>query len=184
MDCDKAGDAMMRYMDKTLKPAKAVALVRHVMKCESCREYFLAFDEAAETLDSLTPAPKGFTESVMAKVRRLPAVRPAVTRADIGVRIYWGLCAVLLGLTLGLTWYQDAVAAYVATNPQLTAVVELLNAVGQVKDQLWEQFLLTGGQMQAGTVSALSGAGYTPLVFVVMLASLLIVVRRGENSKA
>ena len=73
MTCTNAQDNIMLYLEKRIKPFKAIALHRHINKCEDCRELFLAMDAAANT--EPCAAPDGFTEMVMAKISSLPTHR-------------------------------------------------------------------------------------------------------------
>lgn len=199
MDCNKAGEAMMQYMDKLIKPRKAAALARHVLKCERCRDEFMAFDAAMDYLAPateadtaampvpvLTEAPEGFTDAVMAKVRLLPVYQAAthVTRADIVMRVLWGLCAVLLGFGLIVMSHPEAVASVMSAHPWMVTVSGAIDTAAQFISIKFEQLRLAGSQAGTQTTLTLTGASYLSLAFVGMLASLLVVLRRGENMKA
>ncbi len=184
MDCEKAQTAMMQYMDKRIKPARAALLARHLMRCESCREYFLAFDAAMEAdLSAGTEAPAGFTEAVMVKVRMMPVYeKNAVTAADIAIRIIGGICAVLLGVMLGVMANREAVADFLAQNPGLSAFTAGLRNVTDAIGGFFDRFLSSAAQLGTGA-TALPGGTVALLLFVVILAATLFVVYRGEKSK-
>lgn len=193
MDCDKAGDAMMQYVEKTIKPMVAIRLARHVHKCESCREYFLALDETAEAFaepcaeaelaTERVSAPEGFTEAVMARIRKLPVYAPIkINRADIALRVVWGLCAVLLGVTLGMIYHPET-AALIMNVPFIRAAADVSAAGGEALRSMVNQMINSGGLVNAQTTQNvwLTNAA---LIFVFMLAGLLAVLRRAEKSNA
>jgi len=100
MTCDKAQNAVMLYHEKRLRPIKAMALHRHIRKCEDCRQFFLAFTDC-----ELVEAPEGFTEAVMAKVMALPAHTPKKKFAIDWQRL--SICAYALMLAVGLLVMPD-----------------------------------------------------------------------------
>ncbi|MDR1663659.1 MAG: hypothetical protein LBR83_01880 [Clostridiales bacterium] len=196
MDCEKANEAMLQHMDGKIKPAKAAALARHVLKCQSCREYFLAFDEAMEDFNGTNPAPgviteapEGFAASVMTKISALPAYAPAVSPetgkavADIVTRVFWGLCAVLMGLALGLAYNRDAVAEFLSTRPELSAMTDAVGAFLSGCGAAFDRFLVMISQVGSAT-SVQAGGSITALGFALVIGSVLFIIYRGEKANA
>ena len=104
-----------------------------------------------------------------------------VTRADIIMRILWGTCAVILGITLGAMYNADGIAAFFADHPVIYAAANAFNAVPEYFKALLEQSPLTGNVTNAG----ISGSGsYFALLLVAVLTALLFILRRDENVKA
>jgi hypothetical protein len=110
MDCNKVAEAMLQYMEKTIKPADAKSLALHLLDCESCREYFTALDMTLDALDEglveFFEAPAGFTETVMQKVSELPVYREKKKEAfnyKLVMRIAGGVPTVLMGMALIIT---------------------------------------------------------------------------------
>ncbi|MCL2708566.1 MAG: hypothetical protein FWF03_05555 [Defluviitaleaceae bacterium] len=188
MDCSKTGDAMALYLEKRIKPAKAASLARHLIKCGSCREEFLAFEDAY-ALDCggeavLNAAPEGFERSVMEKILRLPAHAPLkASRPDVLFRIFWGVCAVLFGTTLGLMYNQEAVASFLAARPALSAAAGAFDAISSVFRGMVESVLDAGSMIGAETAAG-SGGSVITLLVVAALAGTMFLLRRDEKSAA
>lgn len=193
MDCDRAQTAMMQYMDKQIKPAEAASLARHVLKCESCRESFLLFDAAMDVSSdeawAVTEAPAGFTEAVMEKVRLLPAHRPvSVAKREtqhgkdtVASRVILGLCAILLGAALLLTYNYDTLSVSLADNTVFIAVSGALNAAARFLESSFNSFIQAASTQVPGMISEVS---YMSLALVLMSGAILIVMQRGEKLKA
>jgi hypothetical protein len=185
MDCKSAGDAMLLYADKKIKPAKASALAKHLLTCESCKEYFMAFEEMSEAALSeefkMEEAPAGFTESVMKKVGRLPVCEPRYANLpDILIRVFWGLSAVIIGAALFLMYNTDASAAFIAAYPRLEGFARYINALGVSLTQAFD--LSASALINLGTENALDiQSGFLALFFVALLAIVLFVLQRGEH---
>jgi hypothetical protein len=187
MDCKKADKAMLQYADKTIQPAAASALAKHVLVCEDCREMFLAFDEAMEeSAGRPAPASPGFTESVMARVKTLPPYVkvPAVSIPDIAIRIFWGLCAVFLGFGLLGMSNPEGVAALLDNHPRFSALAAAFGAAGQALDWMVHQFLHTGSQIGAIATAVFPGMALSALFFVAVVGALLAVLMRADKISA
>jgi anti-sigma factor RsiW len=184
MNCQQADHAFMLYADKTIKPAAASALAKHVLTCDDCRELFLAFDEALDDISQFDdPAPADFTAHVMKAVRELPPYTQAATRAlsDVAIRVFWGLCAVLLGISLIGMNNPDGVNAFINSYPLVYAVAAALASAGEALQAAAQQLLQLGSQTGA-TVSPWFAA--SALFFVGIAGAILAVLMRGENLKA
>jgi len=177
MDCKKADLAMMQHMEKSIKPADARDLAQHILCCEQCREYFLAFDEAMECLTDAHPveAPADFTESVMIQVRKLP-VYTKQSRVSLPINIIqvlWGLSAILLGVGLLFILNPEWLNAY-------PAVAEIINVLGVVPRFFGDRL---DGFLQVFTAQAdMPNINVVALIFAVMVGVLLIVLHRSEKS--
>jgi hypothetical protein len=187
MDCPKAETAMMHYIEKTLNPAAARDLARHVMRCEPCRELYMTMDIAAEMLDSPpAEAPEGFTESVMGRVMAFaahPAEEPqtesvgspigpvAATPRNTMLRILWGLSGIALGYVLLLV-LNPHWAASVAVQNGLHSVTVFLNDI-----IAW----LARTDITQALIN--SGLGIVALVFAGLIAALLYGLHRGESAR-
>jgi len=102
MDCDKAGDFMMKYMDGVLTDSEAASLNRHIKTCSLCKVDFLAYDGIMNNFSEMTlsEAPEGFESRVMDLIMQLPEVRSkAVDRAMSGVLGVFFLCFWVWGLS-------------------------------------------------------------------------------------
>jgi len=152
MDCKQSETAMMQRMEKTIKPADARDLAKHILSCQNCRELYLAFDEAvelAESSENLMSPPPYFTESVMMRVRAAKVPY-----------LMWGIIAAFVGAGI-----------FVVFNPHLLAY-----AVSGV-----EQYLTPAMQAIMQVDIADSNLSIVALFFVVMLGWLLAILHREDH---
>jgi hypothetical protein len=182
MNCKQADTALMQYAEKNIQHETAAALAKHVLTCESCREVFLLFDEAMETTDEpVKTIPIDFTDTVMTAVRGLPpyAKTAAVgSRADVGARVFWGLCAVLMGVALYGMVNPESIAALLNSYPQAYAVLGALAAFSDSLQLFANQFLSSGSRL--GTAASPWFMAST-LFFVAIVGTLLAVLVREEK---
>ena len=168
MDCQEADLAMMQYMEKNILPQAANELARHVLSCETCREQFLALDEAMEFVESpeAEEAPEGFTAKVMEKVRLLPAHTGSLkTNERIlskNTRILMGISAIIFGALL-------LVAG--------TAMDTVTQFLGSISDSIVEFFTAISTQ-SAGMPTLLN---VFTLFLILVIGALLFVLHRGEQ---
>ena len=86
LDCKKAENLIMKYMDGELSPEDAQLLNDHIKCCEKCREEFFVFDammqNAAEVSKEVIRAPEGFEKAVMSKIHTEEEKQYAYSRND------------------------------------------------------------------------------------------------------
>ena len=184
--CTHAEILMLKHMEKTLTAEDAAKLVRHVQDCQSCREYYIAFDEAMEIMDDfavsgteLDTVPEYFTANVMAGVRSMPAyVAPEVVTARktgrIALYVFWGVSAALVALALFLAYNPQYLInlayAYPVFEGAVAALERIMAAFGQVPDRL-----------MADTTVMEQSFGIAALGFVLLLGMLLVVLHKDES---
>jgi len=186
MDCKQSEIAMMQHMEKTITPADARSLAKHILACETCREYYLAFDEAMELLTDdieLTAPPEDFTKSVMTKINAAANVaeKPAVVEAvsvvsdgQIFIKIVWGIGAILMGFGLYFIFNPALLPEITIEHPAIDGFQHAFNALGQFLNQGVQRL----SQMD---ISAQDSIGVFALFFVIMLGGLLTVLHREES---
>ena len=181
MNCENAQIAMMQHMDKTIKPADARELTRHILSCESCREYYLAFDEANDIENTLAAAPDGFTEMVMTKIRELPVYASPAKKgrgeSQTILRVLWGLSAIFLGIGLLFIFNPDLLAAITAASPAAAGITDVLSEAGQFFTGIFDSLTQAAGTEAASSVL---GMGIAALAFVITIGALLLALQRGE----
>jgi len=172
----------MEHMEKTIQPARAHDLARHVLSCETCREYFIGFDMALEVLDDaeLGTPPADFTGAVMAQVRKLPAHTKPEPSASIAIRVLWGLGAIILGVGLLLAFNPDWLSALAEASPIVYGIIGAVGTTGQFLTEAMERIVSTN--RTAGTATGLSMFN-AALIFVVVMGALLLVLQRSEKSR-
>ena len=135
MECSKANELMMKYMDGAISTQEAERLHKHIEQCEDCKADFLIYDEIVtgfSTLDE-TPAPDGFTEAVMAKIESLEtesASAKASVKADNILVTVWGIFSVLFGLGFALAMNREAISEFLSSRPALAGYMETLAPIG------------------------------------------------------
>ena len=124
----------------------------------------------------LTEAPDGFTFAVTDKIQQqsAQAVCAAENRANLAMRVCYGLFTMALG---ALLW------VLLDRGPDVLSVLPVVDMERMVFDsaaafEMSRNALSTLGQQTAGVFT---GAGYQALAFVVILASVLAAVLRGEK---
>lgn len=83
MDCKKANEYMMKYMDSCLGAAEEETLNLHLNTCLLCKEDFLVYTKILNEfsiLDNIIEAPADFEIAVMAKIHELDNI--AVKKSD------------------------------------------------------------------------------------------------------
>ena len=201
MDCKQAEFFMMQHMEKTIKPADARDLAKHILACETCRESYLMFDEcvefmeAAETAEGfeLTEAPKGFTESVMTKVCALEAsdkaavylktsnavqisFEPETGGGQVVLRVLWGLSAIILGIGLLFIYNPPWLEALAGSYPVVDSINNVLIAVGGFFNRTFDWIA------QDASIIAADNLSIFALLFVAVMGTLLYVLHNGEKS--
>jgi len=164
MDCDRAGHAMMQYLEKNITHSDARDLAAHLMHCESCREYFTALDAAAE-IETLTVAPTGLTEAVMLRVHEQSR------RVNTVTRILCGLSAILLGVGL-LLIFNPAMAM------RFPIIMELQYALSTVSP--WAVAISSAITTQLSAVPA--SVSFGSLMFMAIVGALFFVLSREEST--
>ena len=115
MDCKKAENLIMKYMDGQLSQNDAQLLNEHIKNCPKCKEEFLLFDsmmnEAAEISKEVIRAPEGFEKAVMAKIHTQEEKQYAYGRNDRLRMACIGVVLLFLGAGYIFTVYKNAIIA-------------------------------------------------------------------------
>ena len=179
MKCKQAELLIMHHFEKTIEPADATKLAKHVMECEACRELYLVLDEGMEfAAEEAELPPVDFTESVMDKVRELPVYVKPVAKADISemvLRVLWGFSAIILGVVLFFIFNPDTLASLSAAYPVVNSVIGALASMGATVAVVFE-WVSQDGVFAAGDM------GIAALLFVGVMGALLYVLHNGEKS--
>lgn len=178
MDCNSSEILMMKHMEGLLSAEEATDLKNHVLECETCREYYLAYDEmmehAALPQAVWVDAPKGFTAAVVAHVFQ-PEPEVIRRRGLAILHVVWGLGAILLGVALFFAFNPEQLATLVDMSP---IVATMATAWASIAAWLAQVSELVATDMPE------VGASIILLVFVVVIGSLLFALQRGEEENA
>lgn len=147
MNCERARERMMEWMDGRLDPATAADIKAHVDGCAGCQQELAAIRRMALALDAPAPAPSpALRRNVFAAIEaekyaatgsvpasRPPARRPGGARAwRLGLAQAFGACALLaVGFLVGER-HAPAPATGLATQQQLAALQSRIDNVGTV----------------------------------------------------
>ncbi len=176
MDCNKAAEAMLQYMEKTIKPATAKALALHLLDCESCREYFTALDMTMDALDEgiveFSNAPVGFTEAVMEKVSALPVYHEKKKEGlnyKLIMRIAGGVSTVLMGVAL------------IITSVLTSGTGDLFAGLSEWANGVFVYFTQDGASEMGAFLANVPVLGVSALVIAAVIAALLITLQRSDQ---
>ena len=185
MECSRANELMMQYMDGTLSEANAAKLRKHIDHCEACSADFAVYDEivgAFEICDE-TPAPDGFVEAVMTKVSALESVSvKAAGKADNILLTVWGIFTVLLGLGFALVLNREAISVFLAEQPALAVYMDTLAPIGVLVGDFVSGFATAAEALWVQTGAFLNGAKYFILGIAACLALTQVVLSLRERS--
>jgi len=185
MTCAQAEIAMLQHMETTISLKDAHRLAQHVQECESCLEYYLAFDETMEYAAAETDwqeAPESFTAAVMEKVHHMPVhIKPEVVaeikRSGLAtLHILWGASAILFGIALFFAFNPDSFRNLINSYPVFDSITTFITGIGA-------SFSLMLSNMQYN--HTIEGSlGIAALLFVLILGSLLVVLHKDQEEKA
>jgi len=184
MDCDKASEYMMKFMDGLLAEKEAVVLHKHVEGCAGCKEDFIIYSQILMNfeVDTEAEAPVGFVEAVMARIDVLPVHAVIKTGAgDTVLCAVWGTVSVMLGLGSLLVLNRDSVIAFVSSQPGLSAYADALTPVTAYMTELADNFGLV---FQSAITAAAGFVGWIKYVclasFVILAIVQFFLYRRGK----
>ena len=171
MDCEKAGILMLKHFDKNIKTKESLMLAKHVLHCESCREYYLALDESFE-IDQVE-APVSIGINVMAEVNKLNLYKKHEKRSLLPV--FWGISIVLTGILLFITLSPDWVASMQYRFPAINSISVFLHNIGEIFTVFQQDI-----SEVIGTGANITNA-FIALALAGLIAALLIVLSQGEK---
>ena len=181
VDCDKASDLMMKYMDGVLTDAEAVSLNRHIKICSQCEEDFLMYDSIMNNFSegTLSEPTEGFEGRVMALIMQLPETEvKSVNRPLFGVL---GVFSVLLSLGIILDMNKESLLNWMRQYPQLDPLFRVFDpvsgAVSGISLQVSDAFARISSYFQ----QIGSGLNYVPLMLFGVLAAAQIIIYSRER---
>ncbi|MDR1531242.1 MAG: zf-HC2 domain-containing protein [Clostridiales bacterium] len=185
MNCAKADELMMRYMDGTLSEDDAVLLKKHLDTCAACAEDFSLYDEIVTHFseDTLVSAPEGFEKAVMERIRALPAL---VARPELDTLLYlvWGAVSVLFGIGLIVFFNRDAIIESLAANPAFARYIDLLPPVSDYVTTVLADVSQTVSAVADSVQAYISSFRYLLLIiFVILAAAQMVIARRFKSDK-
>lgn len=180
MECDRAGDLMMLYMDKALPEDEAKLLNQHLRSCDSCKEDFYAYDKILSELSiqKVYSPPEGFEDAVMEKIRSLDFKRPLVANRDSLVCIIWGVFSILFGIGFLATMYKEAIIDYLSSSGNLSGFVQTLAPISEYAIGLSTDLNLAVTAFGANLAGMVSPFRYVLLSVFFVLAGVQYFIHR------
>lgn len=133
MDCKKANDLMMKYMDESMNEEEAMALKEHIGKCSQCYEDFLSYNEILEEFSDNTEvinAPDDFEACVMEKIYSLGEVyKPKENSFYSFLYGIWGVISLLCGFGMVLMLNKATVISYLSSKEAFSGYVKYFTAI-------------------------------------------------------
>jgi len=96
----------MKHIENRLEPKEANTLAKHVLKCKTCREFYLTIDRAAEV--EVIEAPVNFTAGVMERIKLEPLVEPKTATSWFKKSAVSGIGLILIGFAFILAYNPGA----------------------------------------------------------------------------
>jgi len=187
MECSKANELMMKYMDGTLSEQDAGRLRKHIDQCEGCKADFTVYDEivSAFEMPEETFAPDGFVEAVMTKINALESASvKATVKADSILLTVWGLFTVLLGLGCVLALNREPISAYLAAQPALAGYMDMLAPIGVMVGEFVSGIAASAEALFSQASTFVAGAKYVVLGIAACLALVQVFLSRRERVAA
>jgi len=185
MDCEKAGEYMMKYMDGNLSESDAVKLNLHISECETCKLDFIIYDDLMRNFTEMpiVETPAGFVDKVMARVRELPAVQAYNNSSpDNALYVFWGVFSVLIGLGAILSMNKDSILAWMIQYPQFKPIADFIVPLSETVTSLSNSMIANARRLTAQAGELMSGLRYILLtVFGLVTAIQLFFFRKGAD---
>lgn len=192
--CQNAEILILKHMENTISKKEAECLHSHILSCNTCREYYLSFDEIMEY--AATPsaiwedAPQNFSASVMAGVAAISKEQHLLANAQESALASKEAALYNKGeMLLHILWCATAVVMWIvlffAYNPEhLTAAMDAFPIISIITS-----FFSTAGYTLAGILDNLAQSqfttetnlGLTALAFALALGIMLAILHRDDE---
>jgi len=170
--CKLAENLIMKHIENSLVPKEANTLAKHVLKCKTCREFYLAIDKAAEI--EIVEAPANFAASVMERIKLEPL-------AERQTALSWVKKAAVSGIGLILI----AIAFILAYSPTFAPAMtiffgEVLAVLFLVRDFAVDIIRLFTPEVNLN-ITLIS---FAALVLMLISGGLAFVLQQGDKEKS
>lgn len=153
MECRRANELIMKYMDSEINEKEAFELHNHTANCEECRVMFALYAEIMDGFDMTEEieAPLGFEEAVMESIANVvPGYRQSFTM-NLGC-IMLSIFSVLAGLGTLLVIRREYIMEYMINTPGLEKYTDNFQYVSGYLDRLGNSVISLIQSVQLGTV--------------------------------
>jgi hypothetical protein len=184
VDCSRAFEYFMKYMDNTLREEEAKKLHTHLAVCEKCKADFIVYESLVTEFSvcELIEAPADLEVRVMAEIKKFPELKAHVNKSINAIVAALGI-GFFTTMALGFIMFinRDLIFEFMANSPTFAPYVSMLTPVSDFitsfTDNIW---------------TALSGAGTTAFslvgsykyiilaIAVLLLIAQIVVYNRGR----
>ena len=187
MNCSKADEYFMKYIDNCLTAAEAEKLHKHLAVCEKCRADFAIYDSIAgefSDMEFIIDAPAGFEEAVMEKIKELPAPKAALEKSINTVLMAVGIGFVSI-LALGFIIFinRDIIIELAGNYPQLAGYVAFLTPVSEYVTSFMGNIWNVALNFSVAAFAFVSGYKYVILVAALALLAIQFALRGRSKEK-
>ena len=153
MDCRRANELIMKYMDSEINENEALELHNHTEICDECRGMFALYSEIMDGFDMIDEieAPSGFEDDVMAGIANVvPGYRQSFTM-NLGC-IILSVFSALAGLGTLLVIWREYIMEYMVNTPGLDKYTGNFQYISGYLDRLGNSLVSLIQSVQLGTV--------------------------------
>ncbi len=176
MNCIKAENLIMDYIDNNLSSSEAEKLNEHLKNCENCREAFNIYEMMVDNFENLefTSPPDDFEEKLMIKIN---AITPAyLNQKQISLdnihSVIWGIFTIFFGFGIMLNMYRDSIITYLSQNEFIAEFYSVINPLANlVSDYINEIFVY----VENITISMNGVLIYSKIICGILIAVLCFV---------
>ncbi len=187
MDCDRANDFMMRYMDGELSQNDANDLSLHFETCKTCKSDFILYDQILSDFSGLEiiNAPEGFEAAVMSKINELPSISAkVVSTIENMMCLAWGAFSVLFGFGFLAVINRETILAYVYSKPEYSTFATVLTYVSDYMFRFSTNLVTLTNDLLATTAGYITSSRFVLLGIFATLAVAQYVMHQRDKVEA
>lgn len=185
MECKKANDLMMKYMDQIITENEALLLRDHVSSCADCLEDFKIYDEMMTDFADIEiiSAPEGFEESVALKIEESGFVyKPRNKFINNLLTNLIGGVAVIFAIGFIFIVNRDNIMNFMLTNDFLSSYMDIITPMTNLITTYTNNFIAAVSQFASSVAVFAAGNKYYILgAFIALLIAQYVILRRKEN---
>ena len=187
MNCSKADEYFMKYIDNCLTAGEAEKLHKHLSTCEKCKADFAIYDSIAgefSDMEFIIEAPQGFEDKVMEKIKELPAPKAAFDRSVNTILTVIGIGFVSV-LALGFIIFinRDIIIEIASRYPQLAGYVAFLGPVSEYVTNFMSNIWTVAAVFSSTAFDIVGSYKYVILVAALALLAIQFALRGKSKDK-
>jgi len=187
MECHRADELIMKYMDSVLDESEAAKLGEHLTDCPGCAEDFKMYDSILTGFSEMDmiSAPEGFEERVMRRVAELPSVAAKLTSSVENMMcLVWGSVSALFGIGFLAALNREMIMEYMYSQPGLAGYASALALIGEYSSALANALTLIMAQTAYSMAGYVSTSRYVLIAILAALAAARLAAGRRAKASA